>query len=124
MSHLKISKRRTGKVVILDIEGRITLGATSATLRDAVDAVLDGGGTKVLANLMGVSYIDSSGLGELVSALAKAERHGATFKLVNLSARVQGLFRVTKLITVFETFERERDAVRSFAPAGVAPDVD
>jgi anti-sigma B factor antagonist len=115
MSKLTITKRNQGNVVILDVNGRITLGEESLTFRDSVASVIETGSKKILANLLRVDYIDSSGLGELVSAYTMAARHGAVLKLVNMPPRIQGLLQMTKLITIFETFESEPEAVRSFA---------
>jgi anti-sigma B factor antagonist len=119
MTHLKISQRRTGSVVILDLDGRITLGEGSTEIRDSLRKLMDGGAKKILFNLKDMNYMDSSGLGELVSADAMIARHGGELKLVNLPARVQSVLHITKLATVFETFDSEHDAVRSFARASV-----
>lgn len=120
MSHLSIGKHHKGDVVILDIHGRITLGEASSTFRDSVAAVIETGSKKILANMMGVGYIDSTGLGELVSAFELAEQHGAVLKLVNVTGRVQILLQMTKQISSDATFDRERDALRSFATVRVA----
>ena len=101
--------------MILDVAGRIALGQETVKLRDSVAAVVDAGGKNILVSLLRVEYIDSSGLGELVSAYTRAKRSGAVLKLVNMPARVQGLLQMTKLITVFETFENEAEAMSSFA---------
>ena len=115
MSKLNLSRRRTGSVVVIDLDGRITLGAGSMNLRDSVEELLDGGDRKILLNLAHVSYMDSSGLGELVSAFAKVRRRGGELKLINLAANVHGLLETTKLVTVFETFDSESEALQSFA---------
>lgn len=117
MADLSITKRNVGNVVILDLVGRLTLGGDSIALRDCISAVVDGGSKKILANLVNVRYVDSSGLGELVSSFAMAARNGAVLKLVNMPQAVQGLLEMTKIVTVFETFEDETLAVRSFARA-------
>lgn len=114
MSHLTIQHRRNGKVAILDLDGRLTLGADSVTLRESVRDLLADGHKHILINLGGVGYVDSSGLGELVGAYATAKRQDATLKLVNIAQRVRGLLQMTKLLTVFETFDSEGEAVRSF----------
>jgi anti-sigma B factor antagonist len=120
MSQLTMTKRNAGNVVILDVAGQITLGQESLKLRDSIAAVIDTGSKKILANLQHVDRIDSSGLGELVSAFSMAERHGAALKLVSLPVRIQGLLEMTKLVTVFEIFDSETEAVRSFAAGRAA----
>ena len=120
MSELMVKKRNLGNVVILDVEGRITLGDDSIRLHDSVAAVIDTGSKKILANLRGVEYIDTAGLGELVSASTMAARYGAVLKFVNFPTEAQGLPQMAEFQAVFETFESETDAVRSFARGGVA----
>lgn len=115
MSDLQIRRRSTGPVTILSLEGRIALGDGSSTLRAAVGDLVDAGSKKILLDLAGVTFLDSSGLGELVSAYARVQRFGGELKLVNLVPRVYGLLEMTKLVTVFETFASEPDALRSFA---------
>ena len=115
MSKLTIATRNREDILILDLEGRITLGDETAEFRASIAQAINTGAKKLLANMQAVTYIDSSGLGELVSAYTSATRHGAVLKLVNMPARVQGLLQMTKLITVFETFESEAEAVESFA---------
>ena len=101
-------------VAILDLDGRLTMGGDSVALREEVRALLAGGSRHILVNLAAVRYVDSSGLGELVAACATARREGATLKLLNLTKGVHDLLQMTKLLTIFETFETEADAVRSF----------
>ena len=115
MGKLSITNRQLGNVVVLDVVGRLTLGEETLKLRDSIAAVIDTGRKQLLANMAGVDYVDSSGIGELVSANAMATRNGASLKLVGLRSRLQGLLEMTKLNTVFETFDTESDAVRSFA---------
>jgi anti-sigma B factor antagonist len=114
MAQLQIRKRMNGDVAILDLDGRLTMGEGSVTLRESVRALLADGSKHILVNLAGVDYVDSSGLGEIVSAFATAKREDTTLKLLNLTERVHGLLQMTKLLTIFETFETEQDAVRSF----------
>ena len=113
--HLQVRQRRVGPVVILDLDGEITLGTGSTELLDSICDLLDGGSKKILLNLQGVGYMDSFGLAELVSAHAMTERFCGALKLVNLASRVQSLLQMTELVTIFETFDGERDAVLSFA---------
>lgn len=118
---LTTKTRIEGEVAILDLQGNVTLGEASGLLRDAVKAMIAEGHKKVLLNLAGVHYIDSAGLGELVGAYATAERNQAQLKLLHLQKKVEGLMQITKLITVFEVYENEAEAIRSFhagMPAG------
>ena len=114
MSQLQIQHRMNGLVAILDLDGRLTLGEGSVTLRDSVRALLADGHKNLVINMKGVDYVDSSGLGELVSAFATAKRDDAKLKLINLAKRVHGLLQMTKLLTVFETYDSEEDAIHSF----------
>jgi len=120
MAELLVKKRNQGNVVVLDVEGRITLGDDSIRLHDSIAAVIATGSKKILANLKGVEYIDTLGLGEIVSASTMATRNGAVLKLVNVPTRVQELLPTTEFNAVFETFESETEAVRSFARDRVA----
>jgi anti-sigma B factor antagonist len=114
MAHLEIQHRRNGQVAIVDLTGKLTLGEDSVALRESVRTLLAAGHKQILLNLNGVGYMDSSGLGELISAFTTARKQDATLKLLNLTQRVEGLLQLTKLLTVFETFESEDEAVRSF----------
>jgi anti-sigma B factor antagonist len=111
---MKIEKRNRDGVTILDLGGKITIGKGDVALREAVHQTLEGGATKVLINLREVTTIDSSGVGELVSAFTTATNRGAKLKLVNLPAKVNDILQITQLITVFEVFESEDEAIRSF----------
>jgi anti-sigma B factor antagonist len=104
-----------GDVTVIDAVGRITLGEGSSTFRDTIRDLAAKGNKKLLLNLGEVSYIDSSGIGELVSAFTTVTNHGGVLKLLNLTKRVKDLLQITKLYTVFEVFEDEAAAVRSFA---------
>jgi anti-sigma B factor antagonist len=117
---LRCFSRTEGDVAILELEGNITLGDGSGVLRDAVKAQLADGSRKILLDLQGVNYIDSAGLGELVGCFATAENKNAVLKLLNLQRKVHGLLQITKLITVFEVYEDEDAALRSFVNSGVA----
>ena len=111
---LKINIRETGNVLILDLSGRITLGEEAASLRDTLREHLEAGQKNILLNLAEVTYIDSSGLGQLVGSFATVTSRGGQLKLLNLQKRLHELLQVTKLITVFEVFTNEAAAVRSF----------
>ncbi len=111
---LKINKRDNGEVTVVDLSGRLTLGDASAQLRQALRELLDGGRKKIVLNLGQVGYIDSSGLGELVSSFTTVKNNGGQLKLVNLTDKVSDLLTVTKLYTVFEIHSDEGAAVQSF----------
>lgn len=111
----KLSPRQVGDVTVIDVSGRITLGEGSSNLREGIRELMAKGSKKVLLNLGEVSYIDSSGIGELVSGFTSVANQGGQLKLLNLTKRVQDLLQITKLYTVFEVFDDEAKAVRSFA---------
>ena len=111
---MKFKTREVDGVTILDLNGRITLGEGSGTLRDAVREIVGKGSNKILLNLADVSYVDSSGLGELVSAYTAVKNSGGELKLVNLTKKVSDLLVITKLATVFDVKEDETSAVASF----------
>ena len=110
----KANIRQVGDVVIVDLIGRITLGDGSGVVRETVKDMLQVGQKNLLLNLGDVSYIDSSGLGELVGAYATSVSQGAQIKLLNVQKRVHDLLLVTKLYTVFESFTSETAALKSF----------
>jgi len=112
---VNLSTRQVGDVSVVDVAGRITLGEGSSALRDALRGLVSNGRKKILLNLGEVSYIDSSGIGELVSGFTTVTNNGGQLKLLNLAKRVKDLLQITKLYTVFEVHEDEAEAVRSFA---------
>lgn len=112
---LTTSVREVDGVAIVDLSGRITLGEGSGKLRDTIREILSKGQKKILLNLGDVSYIDSSGLGELVSSYTTASNQGAQLKLVNVQKKVHDLLQITKLYTVFDTFDDEGQAILSFS---------
>jgi len=112
---MKFTTRVVDGIPILDLSGRITLGEGSVTLRDAVKDVLSKGSKNILLNLANVDYIDSSGLGELVSAYTTVKNQGGELKLLSLTAKVHDLLQITKLYTVFDIKDDETSAVGSFA---------
>ena len=116
---MNISQRTVQKVCVLDIDGPITLGADgSEKLGDKVRSLLQSGEKQVLLNLSGVAYIDSAGLGELVNAFTTVKKQGGALKLVGVTKKLKDLLVITKLATVFDSFESEAAAVASFgAPA-------
>lgn len=112
---VKLNTRQVGDVTVIDVSGRITVGEGSSALRDAVRDVINAGNTKIVLNLKEVSYIDSSGLGELISGCSSAASAGGKLKLLSLSKRVYDLLQITKCYAVFEVHDDEANAVQSFA---------
>jgi anti-sigma B factor antagonist len=114
MASLFATTRELGGIAIVDLSGRISLGDGSALLRKTVRDLLDEGRTKIILNLGDVNYIDSSGIGELVSGFTAVRNRGGELKLLNLTKKVNDLLQLTKLFTVFEVHNDESGAVRSF----------
>ena len=112
---VKLTTRQVGDVTVVDAVGRITLGEGASTFRDTIRDLASSGHKKILLNLGEVSYIDSSGIGEMVSGFTTVTNQGGLVKLLNLTKRVKDLLQITKLYTVFEVFDDEAAAVRSFA---------
>jgi len=112
---MKSTSRRVDGVTILDLSGRITLGEGSVVLRDQIRDLLGKGEKKLLLNLGDVTYIDSSGIGELVSAFTTVRNQGGELKLLNLTKKVHDLLQITKLYTVFDVKDDEASAVKAFA---------
>jgi anti-sigma B factor antagonist len=111
---VKLNTRQVGDVSVVDVAGRITLGEGSSALRDLLRDMVSKGQKKILLNLGEVSYIDSSGIGELVSGFTTVTNSGGQLKLLGLNKRVKDLLQITKLYTVFDVHEDEAGAVRSF----------
>ena len=117
---MQITERALADVMILDQKGKITLGAGDELLKDKVNSLVNQGQRKIVLNLAEVPYLDSAGLGEVVRAYTTVSRQGGSLKLLNLTKRITDLLSITKLLTVFDTFDSEDEAVRSFsAPAKV-----
>ena len=114
MAELDVKERQAGDVTILDLRGEVRIGEGSIALRDAIRNLADTGKKKLLLNLAGVSYIDSSGIGELVSSYTAIGKEGGQLKLLNLTQKLQDLLTITKLLTVFDVYESEADALNSF----------
>ncbi len=112
---VKLTTRQVGDVTVVDAVGRITLGEGASTFRDTVRDLASNGHKKLLLNLAEVSYIDSSGIGEMVSGFTTVTNQGGQVKLLNLTKRVKDLLQITKLYTVFEVFDDEAAVVRSFS---------
>ena len=115
--HMTTSIRQVGGVTIVDVSGRIVLGEESGALRELVRDLLSKGHKKVLFNLGDVNYIDSSGLGELVSAYTTVRNKGGDVKLLNLTAKAKDLLQMTKLLTVFDVYDDEAKAVAALKAA-------
>ncbi len=117
---MQIEERAVGDVMVLDLKGKITLGEGDELLKDKVNSLVNQGRKKIVLNLAGVPYIDSAGLGEIVRTYTTVSRQGGSLKLLNLTKRITDLLSITKLLTVFETFDVESDAVRSFSASAKA----
>ena len=111
---MQISERVLGDVMVLDLKGKITLGEGDELLKDKVNSLVNQGHRKIILNLADVPYLDSAGLGEVVRAYTTVSRQGGNLKLLNLTKRITDLLAITKLLTVFETFDSEADALRSY----------
>ena len=109
-----IEERVVNDVMILDLKGKMTLGEGDELLKDKINSMILQGKKKLLLNLEGVPYIDSAGLGEIVRTYTTVSRQGGALKLLNLTKRIQDLLAITKLLTVFETFDNEPEALGSF----------
>src|SRR6185295_16566591 len=114
MAELDVKERQAGDVTILDMSGAVRIGQGSISLRDSVRGLVEGGKKKILLNLGGVNYIDSSGIGELIANFTTVSRQGGQLKLLNLSEKIQNLLVITKLLTVFDSYEDEGEALKSF----------
>ena len=114
MAELNINERQAGDVTVLDMSGKITIGEGSVSLRAAIRRLLEEGKKRILLNLAGVSYVDSSGIGELVSSYTAINKEGGQLKLLNLTQKIQDLLTITKLLTVFDVYDNEAEALNSF----------
>jgi anti-sigma B factor antagonist len=111
---MQIAERDSGAVTVLDLSGRITMGEDGNLLKDKLQSLLHQGKKNILFNLAQVSYVDSAGLGAIVSAYTTVTREGGSLKLANVTKKLQDLLSITKLLTVFETFDSEDEALRSY----------
>jgi anti-sigma B factor antagonist len=112
---MQIEERSAGDVTVLDLKGKMTLGEGDELLKDKINSLLHQGRKKVVLNLEGVPYIDSAGLGEIVRTYTTIKKQDGSLKLLNLTKRITDLLSITKLLTVFETFDSENEAVQSFS---------
>ena len=111
---MEIAERTLNDVTILDLKGKMTLGEGDELLKDKINSLLAAGKKKLLLNLESVPYIDSAGLGEVVRTYTTVSRQGGSLKLLNLTKRIEDLLSITKLLTVFDTFDSEAEAVKSY----------
>ena len=114
MAELSVNERQAGDVTILDMSGAVRIGEGSIALRDAIRGLSDNGKKKILLNLAGVNYVDSSGIGELIANYTTVSRQGGQLKLLNLTDKIQNLLVITKLLTVFDSYDNEAEALKSF----------
>jgi anti-sigma B factor antagonist len=112
---MEIAERTVSDVTVLDLKGKMTLGEGDELLKEKVNSLLTAGKKKLVLNLEGVPYIDSAGLGEIVRTFTTVSRQGGSLKLLNLTKRIEDLLAITKLLTVFETFDTEAEAIKSFS---------
>lgn len=113
--NLYINERRAGEVTILDLKGRLRVGGTTVALHRAIRSLIEEGKTLILLNLSGVTYIDSCGLGELIAGHVTVQKSGGEIKLLQLTESLREMMTVTKLLDIFDVYEREEDALPSFA---------
>jgi anti-sigma B factor antagonist len=114
MAELDVKERQAGDVTILDMTGEVRIGEGAISLRDSIRNLADQGKKNVLLNLAGVKYMDSSGVGELIANYTTIKRQGGQLKLLNLTDRIQNLLVITKLLTVFDSYDNEAEALKSF----------
>jgi len=114
MAELDVKERQAGDVTILDLSGDVRIGEGAISLRDSIRNLADQGKKKVLLNLAGVKYMDSTGVGELIANYTTISRQGGQLKLLNLTDRIQNLLVITKLLTVFDSYDNEAEALKSF----------
>lgn len=114
MAELNIKERQAGDITVLDMSGRITIGEGSVALRNAIRRLVEEGKKNILLNVGGVGYVDSSGIGELVSSFTAVKKEGGHLKLLNLTQKIKDLLAITKLLTVFDTYDDEQTALESY----------
>jgi anti-sigma B factor antagonist len=114
MAELSINERQAGDVTVLDLNGKITIGEGSVALRGAIRRLIEENKKKILLNLASVGYVDSSGIGELVSSFTSVNKEGGQLKLLKLTQKIQDLLAITKLLTVFDVYDDESTALNSY----------
>lgn len=112
---MEIAERSSGDVKVLDLHGKLTIGDGDELLKDKINSLVQQGHTKIVLNLGDVPYVDSAGLGQMVSSYRTVTRSGGSLRLLNLTARIREVLTITKLLTVFDTFESESEALASFS---------
>jgi anti-sigma B factor antagonist len=117
---IKIDERHLGSVTILDIVGKLTIDDAAEHLRDKINSLIEQKETRIVLNLQGVPYIDSGGLGQLIASFGSVKRAGGTMKLLHVNSRNHDLLSITSLVTVFESFDSEAQAIKSFDAAASA----
>ena len=111
---MQIEERALGEVMILDVTGKLPIGDGDELLKDKINSLIQQGRKKLILNLEGVPYVDSAGLGEIVRTYTTVSRQGGNLKLLNLTKRITDLLMITKLLTVFDTYDSEQEALNSF----------
>lgn len=114
MAELEVKERQAGDVTILDLSGSVRMGEGAVSLRNAIRGLVDQGKKKILLNLGAVKNVDSSGIGELIANYTTISREGGQLKLLNLTDKIQNLLVITKLLTVFDSYDNEPNALNSF----------
>ena len=114
MAELNIKQRQAGDVAILDLDGQVRMGDSATALRGAIRGLVANGNKKILLNLAGVKYIDSGGIGELIANYTTLSRDGGQLKLLKLTDKIRDLLVITKLLTVFDAYDDEAEALNSF----------
>ena len=114
MAELDLNERQAGDVTILDLSGSVRMGEGAILLRNSIRGLIEQGNKKILLNLRGVKNIDSSGIGELIANYTTLSRDGGQLKLLNLTEKIQNLLVITKLLTVFDSYDNEAEALNSF----------
>jgi len=112
---MTIEERPTDGVMILDLKGKLTIGEDVELVKDKINSLIQQGEKKLLLNLAEVPYVDSAGLGEIVRTYTTVNRQGGSLKLLHLTKRIEDLLAITKLLTVFDTFDSEQEAISSFS---------
>ena len=112
---MQIEERPNGDVIILDLKGKLTIGEGDELLKDKINSLIQQGQKKLVMNLEGVPYVDSAGLGQIVVAYTTVTKQGGSLKLLNLTERIENLLTITKLLTVFDVFKTEQEALQSFS---------
>jgi anti-anti-sigma factor len=117
---IKIAERHIGSVTVLDIVGKLTIDEAAEHLRDKINSLIQQKETQIVLNLQDVPYIDSGGLGQLIASFGSVKRTGGTLKLLHVNTRNHNLLAITSLVTVFESFDSEAEAIKSFEAAAPA----